>query len=435
MKMTAPSEYALKAYGYLPVTFMKRVVFGRDPFWKDFFWNRWGVLSEEALKRVNGGGAVWVEAQSLGELYQIRPLCRWLKERYPDRPLVLSASDVTAFRKAQEEEIYDGVFHSPWDLSLPTGRYFRFLKPSVLFFVEHVKTPFRLRMASQNGVPTALLSGFFPSGWEQNGFMRRPMALRFYEALEWVGVKGEEDAEGYRRLGVEPERVAVLGDLKFTAQDILLSKEQKERFRRELNLDPGETLWIAGNLHPQEIRFIASAHALMKRDLPGLRLLVAPRWVEHIARMETVLHSFSLSCARKSNMPQGGEKPDVILLDTYGELKYLYGIATVVFIGGSLETDDPSWKGLCHNVAEPLIHEKPIFFGKNILFRRVLMDQLLSFWEGFKVETPEALAGNVSYLLGHPELMEGLRRRSREWVGVQRQALQRHQEFIERILQ
>ena len=430
------TKYALTAYGYLPVTFLKRVVFGRDPFWKRYFWNRWGFLDGEEFKKMNGKKSLWIEAQSLGELYQIRPLCRWIKEFYSDYSLILSSSDISAFQKACEEKAFDLVFHSPWDLHAPVHRLFRLLKPKALFFVEHAKMPLQLRAARERGIQTALLSGFFPEGWEHNGFMQRAMRLRFYEALQWIGVKGDGDAEAYRRLGVSPERIFVLGDLKFSVEEIRLSTDERETLWKNLGLASGEVLWIAGSLHPHEVRFIASAHRQMRANVPRLRLLIAPRWLEHLEQMESVLRDASLSFIRKSKIKMEHPSTEaVILLDTYGELKSLYGLASFVFLGGSLDTEDPSWKGLPHNIAEPLIHEKPVFFGKNIHFRQSLIMPLWECWEGLRVESPESFSENAVYLLEHPELIEKLQKKSHDIVNGHKESLHKHQELITRMLQ
>jgi len=432
----SPFGYALKAYLYLPVTFVRRSLWGEDIVLKEYFWNRWGFLDREELKKLNGKETLWVEAQSLGELYQINPLCRWMKETYSEYPLILSTSDISAFQKARDEKLFDLVFHSPWDLPAPVNRLFHILKPKALFFVEHAKMPLQLRVASERGIQTALLSGFFPEGWEHNGFMKRPMRLRFYESLQWIGAKGDKDAEAYRCLGVRPERIFVVGDLKFSVEENRLSEDKKEKFWKSLGLASEEILWIAGSLHPHEVRFIASAYQHMKVKVPRLRLLIAPRWLEHLGQMESVLRDLSLPFIRKSKIetehPLSLEK--IILLDTYGELKVLYGLAAFVFLGGSLPTEDPSWKGLSHNVAEPLIHEKPIFFGKNVCFRQSLLAPLLECWDGLQVENPESFAKNAVYLLEHPELREKLRKKCDEIVRLQRGSLSKHKELITRIL-
>ncbi len=427
----------MKAYAYLPITWTSRILLSRDRYWHDYFWNRWGFLNREDAQRLNGKRSIWIEAQSLGELYQMRALCRWMNASFPDDLLVCSTSDESAFQKAQEEGLFHLVLHSPWDLPAPVSRLFRLLKPRALFTVESAKFPLGLKTAYQKGIPTALLSGFFPEGWEGNRYMQRAMSLRFYEALQWIGVKGEEDAEGYKRLGVEPGRIFVLGDLKFSAEDIRLSDEQTAAYRKELGLHPDEILWVVGSLHTEEIPLIASACRKLREKFPRLRLLIAPRWIEHLDDMERRLRDFSCASIRKSKIQKEGLAPDsIILLDTYGELRYLYGLATFVFIGGSsLETEDTHWKGLCHNVAEPMLHEKPFFFGRNIHLRKAFLAQLLDCWPGLQVGSAEELVRNVTMLLEDRSLMERLRGRTCEIVGRQKETFDRHKELVERILQ
>ncbi|MDP6484879.1 MAG: hypothetical protein QGH70_13695, partial [Nitrospinota bacterium] len=72
-----------KAYAYLLVTFWKRGVFGRDPYFRRFFRSRWGFLPKGLGELARRRPTVWIEALSGGENTQVVTLVNRLREMYP----------------------------------------------------------------------------------------------------------------------------------------------------------------------------------------------------------------------------------------------------------------------------------------------------------------------------------------------------------------
>jgi 3-deoxy-D-manno-octulosonic-acid transferase len=67
----------------------------------------------------------------------------------------------------------------------------------------------------------------------------------------------------------------------------------------------------------------------------------------------------SLACVRRT-LVKPGDKWDVLILDTIGELARFYALCDAAFVGGSLV----DWGG--HNLLEPAFYGKPIFFGPHM---------------------------------------------------------------------
>ena len=53
------AEYLARILFFLPITFFKRMVFGKDPIGKAFFLQSWGRLPEELLKLVRSRESLW----------------------------------------------------------------------------------------------------------------------------------------------------------------------------------------------------------------------------------------------------------------------------------------------------------------------------------------------------------------------------------------
>ena len=76
-------RYTLAAYRSLPITFVRRVLFGRDPYWRQYFWSRWGFVSDALRAAVRGRPVVLIDAISGGEVTQSVTFCRKLRAALP----------------------------------------------------------------------------------------------------------------------------------------------------------------------------------------------------------------------------------------------------------------------------------------------------------------------------------------------------------------
>ena len=422
--------YALKAYAYLPVTGVKRVLLGRNENSKEYFRNSWGKLPEELLQACRRQRVIWIEAQSMGEVGQIVSFCQKLKRILPDHVLILSTHDEASLTLARKRLPLAGSFYSPWDLPWVCRRVVRQIRPELLLYVEHVKSPVLLETAHQEGIKTALISGFFPSGWGENSYLKRPVARRFWDFLELAAVKEKEDAQTLCGFGMDPGRISIQGDLKFDASPIVVS-EEKERQLREAFGQKEDLLFIAGSVHVNEIDFLAQAFLAARRSLESLKMILAPRWTEESCSIEAILAKYPLEVKRRSNLlSQGGFWKDILLLDTYGELASLYALSFAVFMGGSLPKENQAWNGLCHNMIEPLLHQKPIFFGTNTHYRKKLVNQLKEVWSRLEVRTPEELGEGMIRLAQDRSILEAVVEREREIVAAQSGVVSRYVSLI-----
>jgi len=111
---------------------------------------------------------------------------------------------------------------------------------------------------------------------------------------------------------------------------------------------------VAGSTWPQEEKLIKG---LMK-DQDELSLILAPHDVsrKNIERLESIFCEFGLT--KLSEIEEKQMPVRMILVDSIGDLKYLYRFANIVLIGGGFG------KGV-HSTIEAAVYHKPILFGPN----------------------------------------------------------------------
>jgi 3-deoxy-D-manno-octulosonic-acid transferase len=195
-----------------------------------------------------------------------------------------------------------------------------------------------------------------------------------------------------------PSRVRVTGNIKYDLALEPLTRVDEHALRFDLGLDEAP-VFMAGSTHPGEEEIIISAYHQARAQLPGLRLLLAPRHLERLDTVEELLRQHQLPVHRRSHgrLPSQGVEAPVLLLDTIGELAKLYAVGTVIFVGGSLVPIGG------HNVIEPAAHRKATLFGPHMHNFQQIAAALLDAGGAWQVHTPEDLGAAVSLLLQQPE--------------------------------
>jgi 3-deoxy-D-manno-octulosonic-acid transferase len=117
---------------------------------------------------------------------------------------------------------------------------------------------------------------------------------------------------------------------------------------------------FGGSTHRGEEKILIDAFCALRGEFPNLSLVLVPRHVERAREIEADLRSCNLRSNRRSAIRNGGEWSDCLLIDTTGELREWYEIATIVFIGKSLTAHGGQ------NPAEAMVARKPVIFGPHM---------------------------------------------------------------------
>ena len=121
----------------------------------------------------------------------------------------------------------------------------------------------------------------------------------------------------------------------------------------------GRLVWIAGSTHPGEDEIVLDAHRALQERFPGLLLILAPRHTDRTDGVVDLSVRRGLRTVRLSESP-GGEAShavDVLVANVMGRLLYLYGVADLALLGGSLVPIGG------HNPIEAALHGMPMLMG------------------------------------------------------------------------
>jgi 3-deoxy-D-manno-octulosonic-acid transferase len=323
----------------------------RDPAYGERIQERFARLPE-GLPR----GGIWFHTVSAGETIAAAPIILALSDRHPDVPVLVTTMTPTG--SAQVTRLLGNrVVHcyAPYDFPTVVARFFEQTAPRLLVLMETELWPNMLREAAGRGVPALLvnarLSERSAAGYARVGALTRNML----QSLRFIACQYADHAERFLSLGAPVDRVSALGSVKF---DVRLPADHGERvrtLRQRWALDE-RPVWIAGSTHPGEEEIVLAAHQQLKAQFPELLLILVPRHPERRAEVGVLIDQAGFSQAWMSEVdaPTGR---DVVLGDIMGELLYLYGLADVAFLGGSLVSVGG------HNPIEAAICRLPLIMG------------------------------------------------------------------------
>jgi 3-deoxy-D-manno-octulosonic-acid transferase len=317
----------------------------------------------------------------------------------------------------------DVVLYAPYDLPLATRRAVRRLAPDLLVLEYTEIWPNLIRAARAAGARIALTNGrFSPERLSRYRAFFRAIGNPLLD-IDLFLMRSDEEAERALRLGAPPDRVWVTGNTKFDALALEPDPARAEALRREMGLDPRAPVFMAGSTHEGEEELVLEVYRGLLARHPGLKLVVAPRYVERAGRIMALAVEAGFSVRLRS----GGAAAGSAQLDSIGELATAYRLATLVFVGGSFVRRGGQ------NVLEPAGQGRPVLFGPHMdNFKDSL--QVLVGRGGIQVATPEQLFKVAQELLARPAKIAELGELAREAVSQIRGASGRNVDHMLRVL-
>lgn len=380
-----------------------------------------GGAAGESFK-IPGQRTVWLHAVSVGEVRAARPLCRRLRQEDPGLRLVVTTTTVTGQAMARQSiPEADLIGYFPLDWRGSVRRVLSAVQPSLVILMESELWYNFLIECESRQIPVLVANGRISDRTFRRSQRFRRWTGQLYRRVTLFAMQSEADRDRAVRLGAPLERVHVTGNLKYdpveqeaggerevSAKSLALSQFLASRDARGSD----RPMIVAGSTHPGEEGILLDAYLQLRSRLsassanePLPRLLIAPRHPERFAEVGRLMARTGIPIGRRSESQAGATDPDLLLLDSIGELADVYRWATLVFIGGSLAPIGG------HNLLEPASLSRPVIVGPHMqnfreiveVFRRekaviqlsksdpaALARDLAATWEGLLLDTKEA---------------------------------------------
>ena len=366
-------------------------------------------------------GGIWLHAVSVGESIAAAPVVKALQEQYPDLPITMTCMTPTGSERIQS--IFgDSVQHCylPYDLPICSRRFFKRLKPRLAIVMETELWPNHINQCARLNIPVVLANGRL-SERSARGYGRFPkLVAPMLKQISALAVQTQTEAQRFIDLGAGLASVNVTGSIKYDLRVDAGLPEQAQKLREQWQATQ-RPIWIAASTHEGEDALILTAHQQLLTQFPDALLILVPRHPERFESVHSLCVTQGMQVQRRSTLAPVNAEHQVLLGDTMGELLFLYALADVALVGGSLIEHGG------HNMLEPIALEKPTLTGPHYFNFLEIAEQLLDAQGLREVADTQALAQTVAELWKSPEQVQKMN-------AAAQQVLQRNQGALQRLL-
>lgn len=326
----------------------------------------------------------WIHAVSVGEVNVALPIIVKLREQNPSLTFLVTTMTPTGkaqlLRSVEKKKLQGVVEHSfvPYDIPLLVSNLLARIKVSKLIVIETELWPNLYHVASKNNIKIYIANMRLSDKSAKNYLQIKRFLQPLMQQVTRFLVQTDSHAEKVIALGAAPEKVKVIGNIKY---DIVTDEQSLQQAQSYKKLWSAETTWIAASTHRGEDALLIDAHNQWQqsaKETKGLLILV-PRHPERFNEVEKLIEQKNKSCIRLSvikkalfaednseiiseddliTLTQRISEVDIILGDTMGDVLSLYESAGLALVAGSLV------EGLGgHNILEPILQNKITVHG------------------------------------------------------------------------
>lgn len=317
---------------------------------------------------------VWFHAVSVGEVHLLRTLVASFRKRWPAVDVVISTTTSTGMTEARRIFPDLAVVPYPFDFSWAVRRARRQIRPDMIVLAESELWPGMLMDAERAGVPVVVVNGRLSprslKRWQSAGLLARMLFGR----IAHFAVQSTDFRDNLLTLGVQPDRLTVTGSIKFDGVETRRDNAVTKRLRDLFGIRPDDVVLVAGSTQAPEERGLIDIFGRLRTASGRLRLIVVPRQADRFDDVAQLLQQANVSSVRRSAMAHSEQSyADVILVDTIGELRAVWGLADIAFVGGSLDGRRGG-----QNMIEPAAYGAAVVFGDKVWNFRATADALVS---------------------------------------------------------
>lgn len=382
--------------------FVLMFVFFPKLLWQSLFK---GKYRKSFFSRVSGKSpgpaadalVIWLHAVSVGESKALSTLAPHIRKSYPNAFILVST--VTETGRAEAERLItcaDAFCYLPLDFSWVVRRFVTRLRPDLLVLVEGDFWYNLLSEVKKVGGSVVLVNGKISETSFKRHLLFKSFSQSLFKKIDTFCVQSEEYLERFLKLGVPPEKITVIENLKY---DIPMPENLgEENWQEKLGIRQEDTVITIGSTHEREEALLLQALRPLWDQFDNLKLLLVPRHPERFQRVEKLLQGESLSYATYSSPNKKGDEK-ILLVDEMGILPQCYRASHLSIVGGSFVQGIGG-----HDIFEPAKMGTPVFFGPYMHNQKELTQTLTQSGVGKQV-TIEELTPILERYLSTPSLI------------------------------
>ncbi len=374
---------------------------------------------------------VWFHGVSVGEIHLLVTVVTAFRKRHPDWLVVVSSTTDTGLSEARARFADDVVVQYPFDFSWSTGNALDSIQPKLVVLAESELWPNFLASTARRNVPVVVINArMSPRSFARLQHVRGLAHRLLFRHITAFAAQSEDYADRLRHLGVTASQITVSGSVKYDGATGNRDTPKANELRRLLGINPSSLILVAGSTHAPEESILLTTYANLRTRFPTLRLVLVPRHPDRFVEVAALVELSGLSFVRRSQITEPcAEVPNVVLLDTVGELGAAWSLADLGYTGGSLDG-----KRGGQSMIEPAGYGVPTAFGPHVWNFRDAARRLVEAGGAVMVKDETELETVLSRWLGDSELRRHVGAAAQKLVREQQGATQRTLDVIDQVL-
>lgn len=338
-------------------------------------------------KKRGVGKLVWFHGSSVGEIMSVIPIImKYDNDKSINKILVTSStlSSANILNKIKFKKTIHQFY--PVDHFFFSKKFLDYWRPNIAIFLESEIWPSMFKSLKKRNIPLILLNARITNKtfgrWSKLGGFSKSI----FNLIDVAYPQNNETKIFLKELNVK--NIKIIGNLKYIdSGDTETNKIDKKLF---LQFKKYKT-FIAASTHDTEEIFAAKTHILLKKKNKNIITIIIPRHINRVYEIIEELKKLKLNIITRSSRNKKLDNIDIFIVDTFGESKKFYKIATSVFLGGSIINRGGQ------NPLEPARFGTKILHGPDVGNFKEVYHYLDKLKISSKVKTPSQCANSIIF--------------------------------------
>ncbi len=307
-------------------------------------------------KKRGSGKLIWFHGSSVGEILSVVPV---IKKYENDKSIskILITSSTLSSSKVLEKIKFKKTIHQfyPIDHVFFSKKFLSHWKPDVAIFLESEVWPSMFKSIKNENILLILLNARITKKSFDRWNKIKKFSNSIFSLVDKAYSQNLETNYYLKKLNVK--NIKSTGNLKFIEHDMLeINHSDKKLFSQFKKFKT----FVAASTHNTEELFAAKTHILLKKKIKNIITIIIPRHIDRVNQIISQISDLGLNVASHKSNKKKLSDIDIYVVDTFGESKKFYKLATTVFLGGSII------KRGGQNPLEPARFGAKILHGPNI---------------------------------------------------------------------
>ena len=281
----------------------------------------------------------------------IIPLIRYYEKKKSINKILITSNTLSSskiIKKLKFKKTIHQFF--PIDHFSIVKKFLNFWKPNIAIFIDSEIWPAMFKELNKRNIPLLLLNARITKKSYRRWKILKNFSQSVFKNITKAYPQNNETKYFLKKLNFT--NIKILGNLKF------IENKLHNRSINNLNLKfKNYKIWVAASTHDGEELFCARAHLKLKKKISKLITIIIPRHIDRVSEILSQFKKLNLKVLLHSSRRKNLKDIDIYLVNTFGESKNFYNIASSVFLGKSITV-----KG-GQNPLEAIHHDAQILHG------------------------------------------------------------------------